>query len=161
MRLERRGVREGDAPSGGNPDAHPVVRIVLDTNIVIAAFLSPLGAPAQVVDLVLAGEIVLLLDDRVLDEYREVARRPKFGFSRDDVDRVLDVIATYAERVIAPPLSVKLPDASDLPFLEVAVAGAAEALVTGNVRHFTPRSGRHHMRIVTARQFLDVLRQAR
>ena len=134
------------------------MRIVLDTNILIAAFLSPLGAPSQVVDLVFSGEIVVLVDDRVLAEYREVARRPKFGFSHDDVNRVLDVLGTYAERVIAPPLSVKLPDASDLPFIEVAVAGAADALVTGNVRHFAPRSGRHHVDIVTAPHLLDALR---
>ena len=34
------------------------------------------------------------------------------------------------------PCAVRLPDADDLPFLEVALSGNADALVTGNVRHF-------------------------
>jgi uncharacterized protein len=58
------------------------VRIVLDTNVLIAALLSPHGAPAQLLDLSLVGEIVLLVDDRILAEYLEVARHPKFVFPR-------------------------------------------------------------------------------
>jgi len=137
------------------------VRIVLDTNVLIAALLSPFGAPAQLLDLVLAEELSLLLDDRILAEYHEVARRPKFGFAESDLARVLDAITMLAEHISARPLDLSLPDPGDLPFLEVAAAGSADALVTGNARHFVPRRGRHSVRIDAPRDVLELLRQGR
>ena len=138
--------------------AHRVRRVVLDTNVVISALLSPHRAAAQVLDLVLAGELTALRDDRVIAEYREVARRPRFGFAPADVDRVLDAVDAVSEHVGAAPLGVELPDPDDLPFLEVAVAGRADALATGNVRHFVPTRGRHMVRVVSPRELLDALR---
>jgi uncharacterized protein len=55
-----------------------VERIVLDTNVLVSAFLNPSGAPSQVLTLVLAGELKLLFDRRILDEYAEVLARPRF-----------------------------------------------------------------------------------
>lgn len=135
------------------------MRIVLDTNVLIAALLSPHGAPAQLLELALAGEVVLLLDDRILAEYRDVARRPKFGFAEADVARVLDGVEAMAEHITALPLAVTLPDPADLPFLEVAAAGQADALVTGNARHFVSKRGRHGVRVSTPREALDKLRR--
>jgi predicted nucleic acid-binding protein len=45
------------------------MRIVLDTNVLVSAFLNYSGAPAQVLTLVLAGELKLVFDRRILDEY--------------------------------------------------------------------------------------------
>jgi len=137
------------------------VRIVLDTNVLIAALLSPFGAPAQLLDLTIAGEVALLLDDRILAEYHEVARRPKFGFAEHDLVRVLDAITVLAEHVSARPLDVSLPDPGDLPFLEVAAAGSADSFVTGNARHFVSRRGHHAVRIATPREMLELLRHGR
>jgi uncharacterized protein len=134
------------------------VRIVLDTNVLIAALLSPHGAPAQLLDLALARQILLLVDDRILAEYHEVARRPMFGFSEGDLPRVLNALTALAEHVAARPLPVILPDDGDVPFLEVAVAGQADALVTGNTRHFVPKRGHHAVRVRAPREELDDLR---
>gem|GEM_PF-5759409 len=41
-------------------------------------------------------------------------------------------------RVVAPPLNLKLPDPDDAMFVEVAVAGQADAIVTGHTGHFPP-----------------------
>lgn len=72
--------------------------MVLDTNVLIAALLSPFGAPAQILDLAIAGEVALLLDDRILAEYHEVARRPKFGFAEPELARVLKAITPVVRR---------------------------------------------------------------
>lgn len=140
------------------PRAGGVQRVVLDTNVVISALLSPYRAAARALDLVLAGELTALLDDRIATEYREVAHRPRFGFVAADVDHVLDALAAIADHVVARPLGVELPDPDDLSFLEMAVAGRADALVTGNARHFVPIRGRHPVRIVSPRELLDALR---
>lgn len=112
------------------------MRIVLDTNVLVAGLLNPSGNPGRTLDLFLAGEVTLLVDDRILAEYRAVLRRPKFGFDAGDVSDVLDHIEAESVRVTALPLDVELPDERDLPFLEVGVAGYADALVTGNARDF-------------------------
>jgi len=115
------------------------LRIVLDTNVLVSAFLSAEGPPAQVVALVLAGEVDLLFDARVLAEYEEVLARPRFKLDPNDVAEVLRQLVSGGERVDAEPVEPQLPDPDDQPFLEVALAGEADAIVTGNPRHF-PRS---------------------
>lgn len=132
------------------------MRIVLDTNVVVSGLLSETSSPAQVVDLVVAGDVELAVDARILAEYSEVLRRPVLGLAARDVERFL-AVTNYATHVVAAPLPLTLPDASDLPFLEVAVAAAADAIVTGNARHFRVREGRIDIAILTPRQLLDRL----
>ena len=132
------------------------MRIVLDTNVVVSALLHDASVPAQVLDLCFSGELELAVDERILAEYRDVLRRPALALDLRDVERVLDLTA-YAVHVVAPPLPVTLPDPDDLPFLEVAVASAADALVTGNAKHFKPHEGRVSIPILTPRHLLDRL----
>lgn len=134
------------------------LRVVLDTNVVISALLSPHGAPGRLLDLVIADELRALVDDRITAEYRAVAHRPRFGFAPADVDRVLDALQSLGEHVAAGPLAVALPDPDDVAFLEVAAAGRADALVTGNARHFVPRRGAHGVAVRSPREVLDALR---
>ncbi len=129
------------------------MKIVLDTNVIVSGLLNPEGSPGRVVDLFLAGEVRLLVDDRTLAEYRAVLARPKFGFDPADVSDFLDLVEAEAIRVSAAPLSLALRDSADRPFLEVAVASNADFLVTGNARDFDVPSLRRSL-IVTPAQFL-------
>lgn len=124
------------------------MRVVIDTNVLVSGLLNPHGAPGRIVDLMLAGDLVPLFDDRVLSEYRDVLHRPRFAFDADEVEALLDYIETFGEHVVAGPLAVTLPDADDLPFLEVAEAARADALMTGNTRHFVPISGKTSVTIM-------------
>ena len=130
---------------------------MLDTNVVVSALLSPRGAPARVLDRVLAGDHVLLLDDRIRAEYAEVLARPKFGFAAHDVTTLLAYLAAWGEPVVARPLRIKLPDPDDLPFVEVAVTGRADALVTGNPRHYDVPGIAGEVRIVSPADLLGTL----
>lgn len=110
--------------------------IVIDTNVLVAGLLSPFGACGEIVRMVSAGELTLSFDARILSEYTEVLRRPKFGFEEDKIAAVLDCIV-YCGRAVAPtPLIHSLPDPDDDPFLEVTLTGQAVCLVTGNQKHF-------------------------
>ena len=129
------------------------MKIVLDTNVLVAGLLSPFGPCAQIVRLVSAGELTLCLDARLLSEYHEVLRRPKFGFRIDKVDALLDYIEHGGVLVASVPLPDPLPDPSDQPFLEVAVAGHATCLVTGNHAHF-PAQRRRGMKVFSPSEFL-------
>ena len=114
-------------------------RIVLDTNVVVSGLLTPHGPPAAVLGLVLAGDVALGLDSRILAEYREVLARPKFGFDAERVAILLEFIRGSGYAVNAGRVSVSLPDPDDAMFLEVAIAwGPGVDLITGNLRHYPP-----------------------
>jgi putative PIN family toxin of toxin-antitoxin system len=134
------------------------VRIVLDTNVLVAGLLSPFGMPGQIVRLVSSGELSLCLDARILSEYEEVLSRPKFGFDADATTALLDYIAYRGEMVAASPLADALPDPDDEPFLEVAFASAADYLVTGNHAHFPPHCCAEFP-VVSPAEFMDAYRR--
>jgi putative PIN family toxin of toxin-antitoxin system len=126
--------------------------VVLDTNILISAMIMDFGVPARVLDLVLAGETGIAVDNRILAEYREVLARPKFKFDSGTVEEVLTYIETNGMNVIALPLAVNLPDLDDAAFLEVAHAAHA-VLITGNLRHY-PSDQRFGVTVLSPAEFL-------
>lgn len=134
------------------------MRVVLDTNVLVSGLLNPHGAPGRVLDLLLLGGLRPLFDDRVLHEYRDVLSRPKFGFHPEDVRALLEHLRAVGHRLTAPPLAVILPGEDDLPFLEVAAAGGARALVTGNTSDYEPRRGSHGVTVLSPDVFLAEVR---
>jgi putative PIN family toxin of toxin-antitoxin system len=130
------------------------VRIVLDTNVVVSGLLSDTSVPAQVLDLCIAGDVMLAVDGRIMREYEDVLMRPELKLPPRDVVEFLGILQ-YAERVVGVPLPLSFPDRADVPFIEAAVAGAADAIVTGNVRHFRAKEGRLDIDVLTPREFLS------
>ncbi len=135
------------------------MRIVLDTNVLVSAMLTGGGTADMALQLVLQREVVLLADSRILAEYDLVTARPRFGF--DAIERLilLDTLREIAEPVIARPMRLTLPDPDDRVFVEVAVAGQADAIVTGNTKDFVPTRGSLAVSILSPRQFVDRLRR--
>lgn len=115
------------------------MRIVLDTNVLVSGLLIRDSKPGRILDLVETGELTALLDGRILAEYREVLCRPKFSIPAGKAEAILEFLHHRGEPVDALDFPGTLPDAGDRPFLEVAVTGAARALITGNTRHFPGR----------------------
>jgi putative PIN family toxin of toxin-antitoxin system len=119
------------------------VIVVLGTNVLVSALLSPFGPPGQILDLILAGDIRLAYDDRILAEYRQVLARPRFRFDQQAVADLLDYLVATGEPVSTQPLTASLPDPYDLPFLEAAAtllsrggAFSGTLLIASNLRHF-------------------------
>ena len=135
------------------------MRIVLDTNVLVSALLSPFGPPGEILGLATAGALHICHDARILGEYGQVLLRPAFSFRPDLVDSVLDQIETDGVPVAVLPLSERLPDPDDEAFLAVALAGEVHSLVTGNLKHFPERS-RQGVRVVSPRDFLESYRRS-
>jgi uncharacterized protein len=133
------------------------MKIVQDTNVLVSGLLQPFGPSGQIVRLVASGELLLCHDSRLLAEYREVLLREKFGFDPERIDALLDEIRVGGIPVAAHPLPIRLPDADDEPFLEVAVAGEVRCLVTGNVKHY-PAEARLGVAVLSPRAFIELLR---
>lgn len=135
------------------------MRIVLDTNVIVSGFLSPYQAPGAIVRMASDLTLRLCYDARIFSEYEEVLARHKFGFKSEKVEAFLEQVKVRGERVVAKPLSKPLPDQTDQMFLEVALAGKAECLVTGNLKHF-PRAFCQGMSVFSPPNFLDFYRKA-
>jgi uncharacterized protein len=130
------------------------MRVVIDTNVLVSGVINPHGPPGRILDAVMSESVIVLHDDRILTEYREVLLRPVFGFRRSDVEGILDFVEFSGEHLTSGGIDVVLPDPTNLPFLEVAVAGLADALISGNVKHFKPRRGQHTVNVCTPAEFV-------
>jgi len=139
------------------------VRLVLDTNIYVSALLSVQGAPGRLLSLARHRHVRLLTSsdqvaelERVLG-YDRIARR----VARDQADHVLRNLLSVAEIVFDPPRIELSPDPADNLILAIAIGGKADALVTGDRRHLLDLDDSGGVKIITAREALNTLRDSR
>lgn len=134
------------------------MKIVLDTNVIVSGLLTPFGSSGEIVRLIAGGNLILQYDSRILHEYHEVLNRPKFQFDKDHIDALVDYIQKNGQAVAAGPLNQPLPDPDDAPFLEVAIEGKADFLVTGNKAHY-PKQFREGVKVVSPAECIDLYRE--
>ena len=134
------------------------MKIVLDTNVFVSGLLTPFGPSGEIVRMEFSGELVLHIDARILSEYQDVLHRPKFNFNRDHIGILLDFIKQYGQFISSSPLTNRLPDPDDEPFLEVAIAGRVRSLVTGNTAHY-PSPLREGIDIFSPSEFIEFYRK--
>ena len=137
-----------------------MIRVVLDTNIIVSALLQPLGPSAQIFVMSLGGSIELCVSGNVYAEYEEVIARPRLKRSTEVVAATLQSIRQKGFWV-RPIENVKAClDPDDDIFLECAQAADADYVVTGNLKDF-PTVWKS-TRIVTPRWLFDskVLRRS-
>ncbi len=134
------------------------MKVVVDTNVLVAGLLSPFGPPGEIVRMIASGTLRLCFDARILTEYGEVLARPKFQFNSEQTQILLEQIKLEGLGIAGNPLPTRLPDPTDEPFLEAAVAGKAECLVTGNAKHF-PTARRQGVVVLSPSEFLDHYRK--
>ena len=117
---------------------------VFDTNVLISSLLTkkPDTATAKVIDAIAEQRIIPLYSEEILEEYGEVLRRPKFPFSQERIDHILEMIKQFGISVEPSPTGEILPDADDLVFYEVVMErrGDDAYLITGNKKHFPDRN---------------------
>jgi len=130
------------------------MNIVLDTNVLVAGLLSPFGTCSEIVLMVASGELTLSFSARILAEYDDVLRRPKFNLEEEKVTALLDYISHMGQTIATSPLACSLPDPDDETFLETTMASQAACLVTGNKNHF-PAELCHGITIYSPREFLN------
>ena len=111
------------------------LRVVWDTNVFISTFLFH-GRSSILAQMLFDGRFTLLVSESILEEYFEVAIRPRFRVSHQEVRELLANMAPWM-LLIHPPLPLRsqhfLRDPDDAKFLECAVAGRARYLVTGDM----------------------------
>ena len=128
------------------------MKVVLDTNVVVSAFLTPLGNSAIILRMVLNQEVEVFTSTIILAEYEQVLSRPKFSgkLQLPDIQRFFEIFGDISIRINSSPARIRLPDPTDLEFYSVAKAAKA-LLVTGNKRHYPDEED-----ILSPAEFLDL-----
>jgi len=136
-----------------------MIRVVLDTNIVISAMLRSGGFPEAIFNLGVDRVIQLCISEPVMAEYEEVLRRARLGIHPEKVANALARIRDAAVLVTPTTVVTAAVDPDDNIFLECAEAAEAQYVVTGNQADFPEVWA--GARIVTPRQFLEVIAEAK
>ena len=135
-----------------------MIRVVLDTNVIVAAALTPKGTSSEILKLVAQKQLWLYVSQAVVDEYVDVLGRSELGINPARVKLLLRQLLAECQW-LSPTKKVNVsPDPDDNVFLECAEAAKANYLVTGNTKHFPERW--KYTKVVTARQFSDLLKSS-
>jgi len=133
-----------------------MIRVVIDTNVVVSANLRDEGLPAAILDLAANKIILMCVSAALLAEYKEVLNRPRLKLPPHRIAAAL-VVIRKTSLFVKPTRTVTLikTDEPDNRLLECAEASGADYLVTGNTKHF-PKTFKNTV-IVTPKQFMDKL----
>jgi putative PIN family toxin of toxin-antitoxin system len=129
------------------------MRLVLDTDVVVAALRSPSGASAELLRLARYGEIKLCASVALFLEYEAVCMRTEHliaaQLTEQQVAAVLNALASFIEPVdIHFYWRPQLRDAADELVLEAAVNAKVDALVTFNQKHFAAAVSRFNLSLL-------------
>jgi len=137
------------------------MRVVLDANVYVSALVGARGAPKQIIDLWHAEAFELLTSDAILDEIERVLNYPKIAELHKLTEaerRELITLLREESHVVHPAQSLHIsPDEADNRYIECAVAGAADYLVTGDKKHLLPLGVHEGIQIVSPAVFLSLL----
>ena len=136
------------------------MRLVLDTNVVVAALRSPSGASAALLEQALDRRFTLLLSVPLVLEWEgtsvDPAQRIVSGLSEPEVGTIISALCAVGEPVQPWFLwRPQLRDPADEMVLETAVNGSADALVTFDGRDFGNVPGTFGIEVLSPRQTLS------
>ena len=130
------------------------MRIVLDTDVLVAALRSDQDASRQLLLAALNRRFVMLVSVPLMIEYEAVLTRPEHlaaaSITADEVNTILDALAAVLEPVrLAFLWRPRLKDATDEMVLETAVNGTADYVVTFNLKHLGEAALEFGLRAIT------------
>src|ERR1700736_4366861 len=114
-----------------------MIKVVIDTNVVVSANLVDQGPSAAILNLATTQQIQMFVSSAVLAEYEEVLHRPRLKLDPARIADVLSLIRNTSIEVF-PTNTLKISaHESDNRFYECAEAAQAGYLITGNTAHFS------------------------
>lgn len=134
-----------------------ILQIILDTNILIAAFRSKRGAANLLLDRLNDSRWQVNVSTALLLEYEDVLKRPEMEnfIAKADVDIFLDGFCTIADfNDIFYLWRLLAKDPNDAFILELAVRVNADFIITYNKKDF-PAADSFGIKLVTPKEFLE------
>lgn len=137
------------------PDDKRRPRLVIDTNVFVSGLISGGGSPAQILKAIQQKKVVHLVSDPIVEEYLRVLDYPQIRRFKKITDEFVADIAAYlvyqTERVeLASRIGLN-PDPDDNVFLETAVDGVPDWLVSNDKADLLSLGSVRGIPIVSAR----------
>jgi putative PIN family toxin of toxin-antitoxin system len=128
-------------------------RVILDTNILVSMALG--GQVGKINDEWRAGEFLLVVSEDIVSEYLDVLQRPRLHLKSLTIAVIIGRIYRKAKFVKPEERVFGIqPDPKDDKFLEAALAGQVDVIVSGD-KHLLDLKKFRSIPIITAREFLD------
>jgi putative PIN family toxin of toxin-antitoxin system len=139
------------------------LRLILDTDVVVAALRSPKGASGEILRMLGSGHFVVLVSVALALEYEAICMLPEHilasGLRTSEVEQFVANILDLAEPVeIHYRWRPMLRDSGDEMVLEAAVNGQADALVTFNQRDYPGVRSAFGIDVVLPREIVALVR---
>jgi len=146
---------------GSAPQPQPPLRLVLDTNVVVAGLLWN-GPPRRLLQAAIDGEVDLFSSAVLLGELSNTLGYTKFTKRIESFGTSIAALAAQYAALVSLVAPASVPrvaanDADDDHVIAAAVAARAELIVTGDRRHLLPIGTHQGIAIVTAREVVDRL----
>ncbi len=130
------------------------MRVVLDTNVLISGIFFS-GPPAKILSHWRKGNFIAVISEPIILEYTRVAEEISQKFPQIEITEILGLFILNSEIVDPGGLEIReCEDLADNKFLECAIAGGCEVIVSGD-KHLLKMSEFHGVKILKPRDFLD------
>jgi len=140
-----------------------MLRVVIDTNVIVSGIISRKGAPAEILNAWRERHFLLLISPAIVAEVRSVLGYPrireKYTLSDQEIDQMISLLEHDALLVPGTAdVAGSLPaDAQDEMFLAFAVDGGVDVIVSGD-HHLLDLGEYQDIPIIKARRFLEQLK---
>jgi putative PIN family toxin of toxin-antitoxin system len=138
-----------------------MIRAVLDSNVLVSALISGQGSPAAIIACWQAEVFEIIISSATMQELDRVLHydrlRKNYPLPEDDVQRFLHLFRTQALQVFPlATLAVIERDPTDNRYLECALAGEAQYIVSGD-KHLLELKEYRSIQILTPAEFIMLL----
>jgi|SRR3989338_7117016 len=137
-----------------------MIKVVLDTNLVISAALSREGNPAKIFEMLLLGYMKNYTTQEIINEIKEVMERPKITKHLNKQDRffMLTHFENNSEKIKSTThIKVVDKDPADDKFINCALTAKADYIISGD-NHLLKLKTYENMRIINPATFLQIIK---
>jgi len=127
------------------------MNVVIDTNVIVSAFLSSRGKPAAILEMFFNDEIKIYYNENILNEYEDVLSRPVLHIEQEKAKKLFNILRVTGLSIETVVSDIPLPDEDDRIFYDTAKLSGA-ILITGNIKHYPVENF-----IKPPSEFLDML----
>ena len=135
-----------------------MTRIVIDTNILVSAILTPKGNPAKILELVLEGKLNLIISPAILEETQQVLRYPRLVklMKKNKITRkeIYDFLGKMSKIAVITPGQLEIDaipdDPADNKILACSLEGEADYIISGD----------HHLKDLKIFQGIKIMNPA-
>lgn len=132
-----------------------MIKSVIDTNVFVSGLINMTGASSEIILRWLKNQFKIVTSNNVLEEYEAILLNLSVIEKKKALDLIEKLISTTEKMAITGTLRI-CKDSDDDKFLETAIVGQVDYLVTKNIRHF-PYKSFQNVQIVKISKFLKVL----